>query len=215
MFEFLVADINTPFAIALGTVLILGLLEGLGLLVGMSIMSLFDQFSPFEMEVDVELEAEVSSGGLTSLIGWLYLNKLPMLVWLVLFLSSFAIAGYTFNYLNLNVLSLTLPSFVASLTAFVAAIFLTRAFGAPLARLMPKNETSAVSTNSFAGLVAKITIGKATKDSPAEAVLTDQYNQKHYVLVAPETSDEIFEQSQQVVLVEKQEKCWIAVKFNA
>mgnify|MGYP000430045688 CR=1 FL=1 len=56
MFEFFVADFNTPFAIALGSVLILGLFEGLGLLVGLSIMNLFDQFSPFEMEVDVELD---------------------------------------------------------------------------------------------------------------------------------------------------------------
>lgn len=215
MYEFLVADINTPFAIALGSVLILGLFEGIGLLVGLSIMSLFDQFSPFEMEVDVELEANVSSGGLTSVVGWLYLNRLPLLVWLVLFLSSFGVAGYTFNYLNLNMLALALPSFLASITAFVVAVFLTRAIGGPLAKLMPKNETSAVSTNSFTGLVAKITIGKATQNSPAEAVLTDQFNQKHYVLVAPETSDETFEQSQQVVLVEKQEKCWIAVKFNA
>ena len=215
MFEFLVADFNTPFAIALGSVLILGLFEGLGLLVGLSIMSLFDQFSPFEMEVDVELDANVTSGGITSVVGWLYLNKLPLLVWLVLFLSTFAIAGYSFNYLNLNWLTLALPSFVASIFAIIAAIVMTRTIGKPLAKLMPKNETSAVSADSFTGLVAKVTIGKATQHSPAEAVLTDQFNQKHYVLVAPETSDEIFEQSQQVVLVEKQEKCWLAVKFNA
>lgn len=215
MFEFLIADINTPFAIALSCVIVLGFLEGVGMLIGLSIMNLMDQISPFEMEVDIEINTNVNAQGITPLLGWLCLNRLPLLVWAVLFLTSFSIAGYSYNYVMLSNSSIELPTFIASVFALTAAVLSTRWIGRPLAKVMPKNETSAVSSDSFSGLIAKITIGTAKQDSPAEAVLVDQFNQKHYVLVAPENSDDEFTQTEQVVLVEKLENHWLAVKFTA
>lgn len=38
----------------------------------------------------------------------------------------------------------------------------------------------------------KITQGKASFQNPTEAVLQDEYHQKHYLLVAPQSKDEIF-----------------------
>jgi len=212
MYEFLFADINTGFAIALSIVAILGLLEGIGMLIGLSVMNIMDQFSPFEL--DVEIDTDISANGLTPLLGWLYLNKLPLLVWAVLFLTSFSISGYTFNFVVLGTFSATLPTFIAYIFAFTLAIFMTRLIGKPLAKILPKNESSAVSNHSFTGLVAKITIGTAKKNSPAEAVLVDQFNQKHYVLVAPDDSNDTFNQSEEVVLVEKTSNFWLAVKFT-
>lgn len=212
MFEFFVADMNTGFAIALASVFVLGLLEGLGLLIGLSVMNLMDQFSPFELDVDIN--TDVSADGLTPLLGWLCLNRLPLLIWAVLFLTSFAITGYTFNYILLSSFSIALPSFVAYIFAFTLAILMTRWIGKPLAMILPKNESSAVSNNSFIGQIAKITIGTAKKNSPAQAVLIDQFNQKHYVLVAPDDSNDTFNQSEEVVLVEKTTNHWLAVKFT-
>lgn len=212
MFEFLIADINTPFAIALSCVIALGFLEGVGMLIGLSIMNLMDQISPFEM--DIEVDTNLSGQGITPLLGWLCLNRLPLLVWIVLFLTSFSIAGYSYNYAILANSSIELPTFISSIFALTAAVFATRWIGRPLARLMPKNESSAVSNESFLGLVAKITIGTAKQNSPAQAVLVDQFNQKHYVLVAPESSGDEFTQTEQVVLVEKTENHWLAVKFT-
>jgi hypothetical protein len=212
MFEFFVADMNTGFAIALASVFVLGLLEGLGLLIGLSVMNLMDQVSPFELDVDIN--TDVSGDGLTPLLGWLCLNRLPLLIWAVLFLTSFAIAGYTFNFVLLSSFSIALPSFVAYILAFIIAILMTGWIGKPLAMILPKNESSAVSSHSFTGRIAKITIGTAKKDSPAQAVLIDQFNQKHYVLVAPDDSNDTFNQSEEVVLVEKTTNHWLAVKFT-
>jgi len=114
----------------------------------------------------------------------------------------------------LGTFSATLPTFIAYIFAFTLAIFMTRLIGKPLAVILPKNESSAVSNHSFTGLVAKITIGTAKKNSPAEAVLVDQFNQKHYVLVAPDDSNDTFNQSEEVVLVEKTSNFWLAVKFT-
>ena len=212
MIEFLLADINTGFAIALCAVLVLALLEGTGMLIGLSMMNLLDHISPIDLDIDVD--TDISSGGLTSLLGWLCLNRLPLLIWLVLFLTCFGITGYTLNYLLLNSVEISLPSFLSYSIASLFALYLTHYLGAPLSRLLPKNESSATSNSSFSGLIATITIGTAKQGSPAEASLVDSYKQKHYVLVSPDNKDEEFAQGQQVVLVEKKDHFWLAVKFT-
>jgi len=107
-----------------------------------------------------------------------------------------------------------LSEFLTYSLSFILALYATHYIGVPLSRLLPKNESSAISNNSFNGLIATITIGTAKQDSPAEASLTDSFNQKHYVLVTPDDDNEEFGQGQQVVLVEKKETFWLAIKFN-
>jgi len=217
MIAFLLADFNTAFSIAFGTVIALALLEGLGMLIGLSLMSLLDQFSPIDLDLELDAviaDTDLGGGGITSLLGWLCLNRLPLLIWLVLFLTSFAISGYSLNFIALNINASVLPVFISTSMALVAALFLTRYLGTPLGRLLPKNESSAVSNNSFNGIIAKITIGTAKHNNPAEAALVDKFNQKHYVMVSPDNPTETFNQGDEVVLVEKQENIWLAVKFT-
>lgn len=212
MFEFFVAEINTGFAIALIIVMMIGLLEGIGMIIGLSLMNLLDQISPFDIEVDIN--TDVTTGGMTSIFGWLCLNRLPLLIWTVLFLTSFAVAGYILNFILLNNFNFVLPTFITYSFAILMAILSTRFLGQPLANLLPQNESSAISNDSFKGVVAKITIGTAKEGSPAQAVLTDHYNQKHYVLVTPDNSIDTFNQNEDVVLVEKLDSHWLAVKFT-
>ena len=212
MIEFLLADINIGFAIALCSVLALAILEGVGMLIGLSMLNLLDHLSPIDLDIDVD--ADLPMTGLTPLLGWLCLNRLPLLIWLVLFLTSFGITGYTLNYILLNSFTVNLPEFLTYGLSLFLSLYITHHIGLPLSRLLPKNESSAISNNSFNGLIATITIGTAKQGSPAEASLTDSYNQKHYVLVTPDSDDEEFSQGQQIVLVEKKETFWLAIKFN-
>jgi len=212
MIEFLLADMNIGFAIALCSVLTLATLEGVGMLIGLSMMNLLDHISPIDLDIDVD--TDLSTGGLTPLLGWLFLNRLPLLIWLVLFLTSFGIIGYTINFILINNFAINLSEILVYALSFILSLYATHLIGAPLSRLLPKNESSAISNNSFTGLIATITIGTAKQDSPAEASLTDSFNQKHYVLVTPDSDNEEFNQGQQVVLVEKTASCWLAIKFN-
>jgi hypothetical protein len=66
---------------------------------------------------------------------------------------------------------------------------------------MPKDETDAVSEQSFIGRVAVITLGNASHGSPAEAKLKDQHGQMHYVMVEPDLPNEAFSQGTAVILV--------------
>lgn len=206
MYEFFFADHNLAYSSAVGIVIGLSLLEGLGLLIGVSIMSLLDQFGPF----DVEFDADVSSGGVTGLLGWLCLNRLPLLIWLVLYLTCFAVSGYLCNYLLLILDIIPSSSLMSLVVAITAGILLTRLLGQQLALILPKNESSAISSDSFIGQVARITVGNARMGKPAEAVFQDQYGQKHYVMVEPVTHEDSLTQGSQVVLLEKTTKGFAA-----
>ena len=204
MLAFFLADFNLPYSLALTLVLGLAFIEGVGLLIGLSLGSLLDDL----FSIDIDVDPELPSGGFTSVLGWLYFNQLPFLVWLLLFLSSFGIAGLTLNYI------ITLPLIITLPITLLVAIFATRFLGRGIALIIPKNESSASSSSSFAGKVATVTVGKASKGNAAEAVLRDEFNQKHYVMVEPEEDSQIFNQGTQVVLIEKQKNSWIAVEFT-
>lgn len=211
MLEFLFLTENTAFLTALLIVLALGIIEGVGLLIGLSAMSVLDDLFNFEVDTDATVNME---GGATAILGWLCLDKLPVLVWLVLFLTSFALSGLVFNFTS----GLVLGGFIAPLIgiplALVSGSLVTSRFGRVLAKIIPKNESSAIAQQTFVGRVAKITIGTARVGQPAEAVFKDSYDQKHYVMVEPKKQEDIFVQGEEVVLLDKGETFWTAIKYN-
>ncbi|WP_026339261.1 OB-fold-containig protein [Psychromonas ossibalaenae] len=206
MLAFFLADFNLPYSSALAIVLGLAFIEGAGLIIGLSLGSLLDDLLP--MDLDINADPNLPAGGLTAVLGWLYLKQLPFLVWLLLFLSGFGIAGLTLNFI------INLPLFLSLPFALLAAVFISRLLGRQIARIIPKNESSALSNTSFSGKLATITIGRASKGNAAEAVLHDEFNQKHYVMVEPEQESLVFEQGTQVVLIEKLKSSWTAVEFT-
>ncbi|QSX33767.1 DUF1449 family protein [Shewanella avicenniae] len=210
MFEFLLSDQNFVFSCALCLMLVLALLEGVGALIGFSLGNLIDQALPVDLDLDADVSAELvnPASGVTALLGWLCFAKLPFLVWLILALTSFSVSGYLVNATAQNLFNLLVPMYISLPLALLAMVWLTRLIGQPLARLLPKNESSAISSRSFVGKSARITIGTARRDLPAEAVLVDDFGQKHYILVAPEDDTEL-PAGTEVALLEKTERHFI------
>ncbi|WP_171022312.1 OB-fold-containig protein [Thalassotalea litorea] len=212
MFDFLLNDVNFAFTVALTIVFGLALLEGVALVIGSSVMTLLDDLTGFD--VDADMDADVSSGGLSSLLGWLCLDRLPLLVWLILILTSFGLSGLIYNYVVLSSFNVEILYWLAKPTALFCALIITHTCGDIIAKIVPKNESSAVSVSGFSGKVATITVGKARKGSAAQASLVDEFNQKHYVMVEPGDEQQEFLQGTKVVLLEKVESGWIAAPFN-
>ncbi len=204
MLDFFLADFNLPYTLALTLVMAIALLEGVALIIGLSFASFLDEL----FVIDLDIDPELSSSGLSATLGWLYFHRLPFLVWLVLLLCSFGVVGSVLNFILVMPLFITLP------ISFVFTVFITRYLAKRIAKIIPRNESSAASSSSFSGKLATITIGKASKGNAAEAVLRDQFNQKHYVLVEPECDQQVFEQGTQVVLVEKLSSSWLAIEFK-
>ncbi|AAN54441.1 YqiJ family protein [Shewanella oneidensis MR-1] len=210
MWAFLVEQPNLPYTIAFACVLVLGVFEALALLIGLSMMSALDQWVP----ADVEYDADIGGSGLTGIAGWLCLNRLPLLIWFVLALTSFAIAGYLVNYISLMVSATLLPQLFTLPIAVVGSALSCRYLGRMLADLLPKNESTAISLDDLSGYVGTITLGCAIKGMPSEAVVRDKHQQKHYVLVEPETSGIEFASGTQVVLLKREGRVWSATRFD-
>ncbi|MBD3584793.1 YqiJ family protein [Salinimonas sp. HHU 13199] len=205
---FILSDTNLWFSAAIAIVLVVFLIELLGMFLGASILGVFD-------DVEVVSSPDAATGSsLSVLSNWLCLDKLPFMIWMIIFLTFFGLCGLMFNVVSQAIISSSLPVALSIPLAFAIALPLTARFGLRLARLLPKNESSALSADAFVGVTACITSGKAQRDNPAEAKFIDQHQQPHYVLVEPIDAQDIFVRGDNVILVEKAEGRWLAMRYQ-
>ncbi len=166
-----------PFTVAVLLLLAIAVLEGLALLVGMSLSGWFDHLVPDA--------AHGIEGVSDSWLGWLHVGKVPILVLLVILLTAFALMGYVLNALVHETLGFYPPAPVSAVAAFLGALPVVRVSGAAIARLIPRDETSAVSFESLVGRIAVIVNGTARVGYPAEARVKNEHGQTLYVRVEP------------------------------
>ena len=206
LLDFILAPQHSYYAIAFVLVFLLFLIEVAGQLAGFSLSQLLDS------SADVDAGADAIDGS-TGLLAWLGLKKIPSIIWLVCFLTVFSIVGYAISLLLTSAFGVQLSKNISAVAVLFIAVIATSKLSNIIAKYLPKEETSAVSKDSFSGLLAIITVGTAKKGQPAEAVVKDEFNQKHYVLVEPMEED-IFSQGDNVVLVLKEKRCWLATRFD-
>ena len=220
MIETFFSPETAPFAIALSLMLLIAAVELVGALMGMPASAILDSLLPeIDADVDLDLEADYSGGPLdadapsvpnapspgplSQILGWLCVGKVPVLVLLIVFLTAFGLAGFIIQGVVRGILGVSLPAVIAVAPALFAAIPMTRVAALTLAKIMPKEQTEAVSQKHFIGKVAVILRGAARKGAPAEAKLTDSFGQTHYVLIEPDDETETFQQGTDVIIVKQ------------
>jgi hypothetical protein len=181
---FLLSGDNVPFIAALVLMLLIGVVEAVGLGGGLG------------DGVDADLDANGPS-----LLSWLNMGRLPLLMLIVVFLFSFGIVGLIGQQLVAAVIGQPAPWLLAVPAALAAALPVTRVFGRGVSRIVPKDETSAVSRDSLVGRVAVIVTGEARSGSAAQARVRDQHGQSHYVMVEPDYAGDTFAEGASVLLV--------------
>ena len=207
MLSFLLDDANFWFSCALGIVIALFILEMVGMFFGISLLGLVDDQAALDADAD-------TSSGFTEFGSWLALDRLPLLVWLVLLLTTFGIAGLALNFLSLTLLNTYFARWLIALLAVVAGLFFTARFGTVIARLLPKQESSATTADELVGTVGHITVGVARQNSPAEGKFVDAHGQPHYLLVEPIEPDEQFSQGEKILLIQKRDYRWLASRYS-
>lgn len=199
-----------PFTIALMLMTLIALLELGGLLFGVAFSGVIDGMLP-DFDFDVDADADIDAGdAIGKLFSWLYVGRVPTLIVFATFLAGFGLAGIFIQRTAAGVVGGPLPLFLATPAAFAGALPLTRLFAGAVARIFPKDESDAVSDESFIGLIAHIIRGEARKGAPAEAKLADAHGLTHYILVEPE-NDLTFKEGADVLLIEKKGAVFIAV----
>lgn len=199
---------NIIFTSALVLMIFIAFLEGILVLIGIGVSNTFDSLIPdFDTDYDVD-----TTYSLSKFFGWIRLKEVPILMLIVIFLTSFGIAGLLIQTILFNLIGILWLQYLVVIPAFIFAIISLRIFGGLIAKLLPKDETSSISNNDLIGHIAIITLGKAIKGSPAEAKVKDQSGQIHYFMVEPENENDIFMQGEKVLISGQNEKLFFAIK---
>jgi hypothetical protein len=213
MLDFVLASSNTPFTIAIALMLIIGVFEGAGVVLGIGLGNLLDSLVPeFNVSADVEVADVGSNNALSRLLGWLKVGKVPILMLLVILLTSFGCIGYFLNFMASSIFGLMLPVLLSLPAAFLAALPVTRMGASALEAIMPKDETSSVSLETLIGREAWITLGQSTSSVPAEARVRDQHGKTHYVMVTAEEGCGPFGPGIPLLMVRRQGNQFIVIE---
>ena len=181
-----------PFALATGLVVAIALAEALALLVGASTSQWIDGL----LGADAHAESPT-----TAALGWLHIGKVPILAILVIFLTVFAAIGFASQFMARAASGHLMPQIIALPLATAAGVLAVRFLGTALAKVIPKDESSAVSDASLIGRIGTIVIGTARSGRPAEARVRDEFGTTHYVMVEPEDPDQALGAGASVLLV--------------
>lgn len=177
-----------------------------------------------EMEIDpgiaAQIEAEVSAtsgdaagsgaqvaSDTTSIFGTvldfmgLRRTGLPLTVSVALFAACFSGIGLSAQIIIHSLSTMMLPSWIIVPIVIVPASILTRKLSRFVAYVLPKDETSSISSRNLGRRRGVVTVGTARKDHPAEVKIIDHYNNAHYIMLEPlSAEDEIPEQSEVLVI---------------
>jgi hypothetical protein len=187
---------SSPFLVASLVLLAIAAVEGLGLLIGASASQWLDHW--------VQGDHDGPSDGLAaSWLGWLHVGKVPLLALIVVLLAAFALIGFAVNIVVHGLFGHYVPPLFAAPLALVAALPVVRVTGGVLGRIMPKEETSAVSIDSLVGRIATVVSGTARQGYPAQARVTSEHGQTLYVMVEPDNAQASFASGEPVLLVKR------------
>lgn len=212
MLAFLAAPQNTPFAVVLALLLALFVIEVIGFMFGASISSLLGGDGP-DMDLDALSGTEgFSPGVVTSFLYWVNVGRVPFIILMVLFMTAFVATGYILQYVCLSLVDHMLPAWLASLVAIAASAPCVRVLGKGLSRIMPRDETEAVSTAELVGTRAVIVLGTARRGSPAQARANDRYGQQHYLMLEPDDPEAVLETGEPLLLVRLEGEKFYAIK---
>src|SRR3954451_6827115 len=102
--------------------LLIAIVEGLAMVVGASISETLHHALPDSWDG--------THGSFDKMLGWLYVGRVPMLVLIVLFLASFALAGFALNMVVHRFVGIWVPPLFAVPLAFIATLPIVRILGA-------------------------------------------------------------------------------------
>ncbi len=196
MLDFFLAIQNTPFSAAIVLMLLIGALQAAGL-------GDLDTDSDFS-----EAGGDAASDGLLALLG---IGRLPLLLWLALFLMIFGVLGYAGQQFWQSLTGSLASAWLAGPVALVASLPITGGAARWLARVMPQDETTAVAVDSLAGRFATIQTGTARPGSPARARVTDVHGHPHFVMVEPDNADQVLHESEEILLVRREGETFKAI----
>ena len=215
MFDLYLTEPYVPFTISLA--LLFGLL-GLELvlaLIGVTFLGLgadaevdFDieaaEIGDFDVDIDaadlmdveiadIDADFEVSDAPVTSAgpTSWLGFGRVPVMIWVAALLLGFGLTGLVGQQIISSITGWALPVSIAVIPAAFCGLWFTSRFSAVFARLLPKTETTAVSSRHLGRRTGTVTQGTARRGKPAEVTVSDRHGNTHYLRAEPLKDDQM------------------------
>lgn len=194
MLDFIGSPETLPFTAALALMLMIGAVEALGL--GAS-------------AAQIDFGADVHGDG--DLLGWLGFGQVPLLILLVIFLTLFGLIGLLGQELAAAMLGQPLSPWLAAPAAALLSLPLMGVTARGAARIMPRDETTAVGRDTLIGRRATVTVGTARVGAPARAIVKDHHGQVHQVMVEPFSEQSQAAEGQSLLLVRREGELFIGL----
>ncbi|WP_152047102.1 OB-fold-containig protein [Aureimonas psammosilenae] len=164
-----------------------------GLLLGLlQIVLYFVGHFPFSDAIEQALEGTAVGEA----FDWLNFGKVPFAILLMLLCVTFGAAGIALTHLLPF-----LPAWSLSVGAAPAAIVVTKLAGDAMARLLPKDETYAVSAEEFVGLEGSVTLGPLDDGPAGNVAVRDRHGEVHTLRARPVDPGTVIAQGSHVVVV--------------
>jgi Protein of unknown function (DUF1449) len=205
MADILLAPDVRPFAIAAAIMIALGAIELLTMIVGFSISGLAGK------DIVVDAQSHDIIGGLFL---WINAGRLPLLILLILALGVFSIEGFLLQGIA-HALGGTLPVAVAALAAGAGSVPVIRITSRGVARIIPRDETYAVSEADFVGLLAEVSVGPLDQGLPGRVRLKDVFGNWHTVAARAGANSDPLPVGASVLLVDRDARSFIAISAPA
>lgn len=220
MYALLTSAGAVPFSIALAVVLGLFLLEIVTALLGGSLLGMGTDAPDIDADLDFDFSGDIEAGvdmadgfdgadvpdadGTNAgLFTWIGARDVPILIWLVSFLTMFGLFGLILQSVASNLMEAQLTAVLAVAIVFIPALAVTRVIANWVALLMPKTETTALRARHLGGYHGIITQGTASRGKPAEVKIKDRHGNVHYLRVEPLNDDDSFAKGADVTLIRK------------
>ncbi|HEU0043167.1 OB-fold-containig protein [Sphingomonas sp.] len=187
MFAQFLTPAYLPFAIAFAVMIGIGLIESIGLGLG-----------------HLDLDADMGADGHGGVLDWLGLGReLPILIWLTSLLGCFTVAGTAIQQIAESLQGAPLPWPGAVGGALLAGGALNTLAANALARILPRFETSVISTDDLLRQRGTVLEGAARRGAPARVKVVDRHGQAHVVLVEPHDDADIIAAGETVLIVRR------------
>jgi membrane protein implicated in regulation of membrane protease activity len=180
---------------------IVGAIESLSMLIGMSLSEMMGKAIGFDHD---------SNSSFINALLWLNVGGVPLLIFILLALGLFSIAGFLIQDVARLVLA-PLPAAIAALAAAAVALPLLRASTREVARVIPQDESYAVSLSDLIGRVGQVVVGPLDQGLPGRVRVKDVHDNWHTVTASAAPDSPPLQKGARVLLVDCRDRLFIAI----
>ena len=204
-----------PFTLAALVMAGLVLVEGVSLVIGHSFSGLVDGllghesggFGHHGLETSADAGSALSPAAWMS---WLNVGRVPFLILLIVGLAAFALLGFVVQGVAGAVVA-PLPASLAAVIAFALTIPVLRGSSRTIAKVIPKDETYAITADDLIGATAEVTLGPLDAGLPGQVRALDRHGNAHFLRARAAPDAPAMAQGARVLLVDRADAVFLAV----